>query len=313
MKKLLTFSIVILFVFISISAFNIYKINTQDSVTGYNINDFNIQGNDSSNESESTIPLSKTKEPVPAKKNYNPLIKKIRSFLNDKEGLYGIHFISLYNNQRFGINDSEPITAASTTKVPINLYLYNLEALGKIDFETLIEYTEEDYEEGTGSIQNEEFGIEYTIRELSRLSIEESDNVAINMLIRNLGMDNVKIFMEGIVKHKVDLEHNSLTPRDMATFMKAVYEFNKNHEEEGKELLNFLENTEFNDRIPLYLPEGTVVAHKIGNQVGTMNDIGIIFTENPYIVAFMSKEVNEDEASEVIAQISKMIYDFEQN
>lgn len=304
MRKTITYAIIFL-----LAIFTVFNIINKRNAQSNAVQD-ETAANPAASENTSSIPEFSNLAPA---KDYSPLIKKINDFLADKEGVYGIHFISLTNNQSFGINDSDPITAASTTKVPINLYLYNLKALGEINFETRIEYTPEDYEEGTGSIQYGEYGTQYSIQELSRLSIEESDNVAINMLVRYLGLENIKNFMESIVQHEVDLEHNSLTSRDMATFMKAVYEFNNKYKDEGQELLDFLENTEFNDRIPLYLPEGTVVAHKIGNQVGTMNDIGIIYAKNPYIVAFMSKEVNEDDAKEVIAQISKMIYDFEQN
>ncbi|HEY5562815.1 MAG TPA: serine hydrolase [Clostridiaceae bacterium] len=83
---------------------------------------------------------------------------------------------------------------ASTVKVPINLYIFTQIAEGKIDPNTSIEYTATDFETGTGSIQYESYGKEYTIKELQRLSIEQSDNVAINMLLRYVGIDKVHSF-----------------------------------------------------------------------------------------------------------------------
>lgn len=247
------------------------------------------------------------------KKNYSLLIKELKNYLKDKPGTYGLHFISLNNRIRFGINDNQGFVAASTTKVPINLYLFNRIVQKKVNPDTMLVYEEEDYEEGTGSIQYKKTGTKYSIRELSRLSIVQSDNVANNMLVKHLGWGNIKKFMESIVKHEVDYEHNTFTPRDMATFMKAVLDFSKKYKNEGNELLEYLENTEFNDRMPLYLPEGTIVAHKIGTQVRAINDIGIVFAENPFILSVMSKDINDDnQACEVIASLTKIIYDFEQ-
>lgn len=259
-------------------------------------------------------------KPKPAKKpstrssevKYNQLVTQIDEYTGKYQGTYGVYFISLTTGQKFGINENEQFVAASTTKVPINLYLFSKIAENKVQPDILLTYTEDCYEEGTGSIQYEDFGKEYSIRDLARLSIEESDNAAINMLSKYLGMEEIKKFMEGIVKHPVDLDDNLSNPKDMANYMKSVLDFNKKHKAEGDELLSYLENTEFNDRIPLYLPPDTIVAHKIGNQVQALHDIGIVFAQKSYIISIMTKDINEDEAPEVIANISKMVYDFEE-
>ena len=80
------------------------------------------------------------------------------------------------------------------------------------------------------------------------------------------------------------------------------------------QLLSYFKNTIHNDRIPRYLPEGIECAHKIGSQLGVVNDVGIVYGDHPFIIAIMSKNVNEDEdeAPEVIGQTVKMIYDFEE-
>lgn len=246
------------------------------------------------------------------RKSYIQLIDNIKAYISDKEGIYGVYFISLTTGQSFGINENEVFTAASTVKVPINLYLFNQIAQNKVNPSKNLFYTEEDYEEGTGTIQFEDFGTKYSIRELSKLSIEASDNVAINMLMRYLGRNNIIKFMESIVKHPVDKEKNVTTSKDMALYLKALLAFREKNQKLGDELLDYMEHTEFNDRIPLYLPENIPVAHKIGTQLKAIHDIGIVFAEKPFILSVLSKEVDEELAPEVIAQISRMVYDFEQ-
>ncbi len=243
-------------------------------------------------------------------KDYSLLVNEINDYMKDKKGHYGIYFISLVDGQEFGINEEEEFVAASTIKVPINLFLFNKFLQGE-DPSKKIVYTQRDYEEGTGYIQNRSFGEEFSLKTLSKASIENSDNVATNMLIRYLKRPNICDFEETIVGHKVYRDKNISTPKDIALYMKAIYEFSNKYAEEGKELIEYLSNTEFNDRMPLYMPKNVTIAHKIGSIDCSFHDVGIVYGDNPFVLCVMSKENNEKEACEVIGKITKMAYDFE--
>lgn len=247
-----------------------------------------------------------------SRKNYSKLLKDIKEYLGSQQGVYGLYFLDLKNGQTMTFNPTKKFIAASTIKVPINLYLYSMYSEGKISLDETVEYKEVDYEEGTGDIQYAEFGSEYSLRELSRLSIEESDNVAINMLSRYLDYEKVVEYMESLVNHTIQRDRNVTTPKDMAIYLKVLLDLSQ-RKPDTQELLDFLMNTEYNDRIPLYLPEDVPVAHKIGNQVEARHDVGIIFAKRPYILCLYSEKVDEEAAPETLAHISKMIYDFSQN
>lgn len=246
------------------------------------------------------------------KKNYNQLLNNIKSYLSDYEGTYGIYFLSLANGQTMGLNAKRNFIAASTIKVPINLYLYDQYSQNKISLDETVTYQEEDYEDGSGSIQFEEFGTEYNLRELSRLSIVVSDNVAAKMLSRHLDYKNVVDYMDSLVKHATPRNRNATSPSDMTVYLKTLLDLTQTHPE-THELLDSMLNTEFNDRIPLYLPPDIPVAHKIGTQTRAIHDVGIVFAPKPYIICIYSENVDEETAPEVVAQISKMVYDFSQN
>jgi beta-lactamase class A len=247
---------------------------------------------------------------VSGKYDSGPLKEDLEGYIKNYKGQYGIYYYNIDSGEGFGINDTDEYTAASTIKLPLNLYLYNKIKSGAIDPGSTLTYLKEDYESGTGGIQYEKFGTSYTIDELSRLSIEESDNVAANMLIRNLGVENFKQYMRQVGGVVVRDGENISCPRDMALYMKLVYEFSKNEGELGQKLMGILMDTQFNDKIPAPLPDNIKVAHKIGNQVGVVNDVGIVFADSPYILAVMSKDVNEEEAAAVIPAISKKVYDY---
>ncbi len=235
---------------------------------------------------------------------------EIADYTKNYQGQYGVYYYDLTTGQEFGINDEDEYPGASTEKVPINLYLYNQIKAGAVNPQWTLTYLQEDYEDGTGSIQYQKVGTQYSIEELSQLSIVDSDNVATNMLVRFLGIQNIKDYMQQVGGQVVVDGQNVSSPRDMGLYMKLVYEFCENSGTLGNELMNnFLNTNLYNDRLPALLPKSVKVAHKIGNDVGVVNDIGIVFADKPYIVAVMSKGVNEEEAPTVIANISKMIYD----
>ncbi|NPV91368.1 MAG: serine hydrolase [Firmicutes bacterium] len=237
------------------------------------------------------------------------LKRDLEGYIKNYKGKYGIYYYNIATREGFGINDTDEYTAASTIKVPLNLYLYNRISSGAVDPQETLTYSREDYEGGTGDIRYEKFGKTYAIADLSKLSIEESDNVAANMLIRRLGADNLRQYMRQVGGVVVRDGENVSCPSDMGLYLRLIYEFDLKEGELGKRLMNSFLNTEFNDELPALLPKNVKVAHKIGNQVGVVNDVGIVFTSSPYILAVMSKDVSEDEARTVIATISKMVYD----
>lgn len=235
----------------------------------------------------------------------------LEKYISGFEGIYGIFYMDLNSEEQFGINETEEYIAASTVKVPLNLYLYTRIYDGYVRRDGLLEYLKQDYEEGTGELQYTKFGKRYTIAELSRLSLVKSDNVATNMLFRYLGKQRVKNFMVQSGGMVVSKDENISCPKDMGQYMKLVYDFYKKDDVLGKELMDNLIKTEFYDRLPALLPKDVPIAHKTGNQVHALHDVGIIFTENPYILCVMSKDVNENEACDVIARISQKVYNYQ--
>lgn len=275
------------------------KLDTQDSK---NIGSINIEDDRSEkNLNENTL-----------LDDYSVLKEDIEKYVSKYEGRYGISFIDIKNQKGFGINDEERYFAASTFKIPLNLYLYKGITLGAINRNDYLVYSKEDYEDGAGIIKDKfSYGKSFTIKELSRLSLVYSDNIAANMIIRLVGKNNVKDYMREIGGVVVEDSNNVSCPKDMVIYMKEVYDFYQNNAVLGKELMDSFLNVELKDRIPRGVPKDIMVANKTGNLLGVVNDVAIVFHDTPYIVAIMTDGVTEDEeANEVIANISKKIYQF---
>ncbi|AEV69529.1 serine hydrolase [Acetivibrio clariflavus] len=244
--------------------------------------------------------------------DYENLKNELEEYVSRFTGQYGIYFVDLVSGYEFGINDTDEYTAASTIKVPLNYYIFKMIEAGEVDPEDTIAYKEDDFEGGTGILQSKKLkGKSFTIRYLLKVSIIYSDNIATNMLLRHFGRKNFKNYLRMLGGTVVDDNKNVSCPKDMAIYLKNIYEFCNENKELGKELKYNLCNTIHNDRLPRLLPKDVKVAHKIGDQIQAVHDVGIIYADNPYILAVMSKGViSDEEARSVIAQVSKKVYDF---
>ena len=231
-------------------------------------------------------------------------------FVSRQSGKYGITFIDLATGESFGIKDTDEYIAASTSKLPINLLLYTKIESGEIDPEIKLEYKKSDFEAGTGIIQGSPYGTQYTVRETSKLAIQKSDNCGVNMIIDLLGLDNVRQYivdLGGVVYYG---DRHRSCPHDMALVAKELYRLYLENPEVYGEMINNLENTDWHDRIDSLLPKDVKVAHKIGNQTKTANDVAVVFASHPYVLSIMTDNVDFGTACTQIGKLSKTIYDY---
>ncbi len=259
---------------------------------------------------------SATSPEVP--EDYVALKEELKGVLQEwggGEATYGIFFKDIESGTSFGINENEPITAASTVKLPVVLYLNTLIAEDKLDWNDRVTYNSSmDWQDGAGILQfTARDGDSFSLRVLANLAITISDNVAYRMLTRHLGRENIIDFMESLGGQIVFPEGRNITcAKDMGTYLEAVMNFSKAYPDMGSRLLDDMSNPIYHVGIPGNLPDRVVVAHTEGDVSGIANDVGIVFGNKPYILVILSKGVSDiDEGFARIALISKMVYDYQ--
>lgn len=108
-----------------------------------------------------------------------------------------------------------------------------------------------------------------------------------------------------------DTDNNVSTPREMATLLADI---------EGREglsaascdaIIDIMKRQKYTDRIPRYLPEGTVVAHKTGSLRGIRNDAGIVYApDGPYVIGLFAKRLSDPLAGvDALSAISRAIWE----
>jgi len=255
------------------------------------------------------------RKPVPFLPDYGPLEKEIAAYLEEQPGTYGLYFIDLNSGREFGYNALTTFHAASTFKLPLNLYLYRAASQGRLDLSEELLYEDKHLEGGTGFLKEQKPGSRYTIARLSELSIIHSDNVATNMLLERLDRRHIKEFMRSMGAKVVDDDANITCPLDLGIYMKATLDFSRSHTAGSSPLLDHLFNSRYKERIPAPLPEGIRVANKIGTwpPEHTYNDVAyVVHPGRPYILVLTSKDTpGYGETLPVIHRLSKMVYDYQ--
>lgn len=217
----------------------------------------------------------------------------------------GVFFEDLSTGKVSMKNDNKNYIAASTIKVALVMKVADLMHAGKVDENVSIMYTPKCDESGTGVLQYEREKLKEPIKckELMKLAIEHSDNIATNMLwIKYNGVDD---YIKNTVNITRKKGNNYLTARTQALLLERLYK-NPDKNPIYNEIIKWMKNTEFHDRLDKYIPYEKV-AHKVGDNEEYIHDTGIVYTKSPYILVVYSK----GEDPEQIAKLSKDIYNIE--
>lgn len=229
----------------------------------------------------------------------------------------------------FAINGDVSHISASMIKLIILADLFEQANQGIVSLDDTLELTEDDIVAGSGVLQGAAIGSTYTLRELAFYMITESDNIAANMLIDTLGMDNINAEAANL-----GLTQTSLQRRMMDTDAQAAGLENYMSSNDAATILQMiasgtLVNAEYSEIAADMLKQQTVdsglasgvinaggtdavVAHKTGELVNVEHDGGIIYlpsADNSYVLVVMTEGIGNGDAMSLIQAISSLAYE----
>lgn len=247
----------------------------------------------------------------------NSLKHGIQEIISPQKGNYSVYFADLNSQDNFGINENQVYKGASLNKVHIVAVLYQLANKGKIDLNEKITIQENDIQDyGTGNLRYEEPGSVYSLKTLAKLALEKSDNTAAYIIAGKIGMDNVQKTIESWGLKQTDMKNNTTSLLDLYILFKKIYRKEITNTALTKEILDFLKDTDIEDRLPMLLPEKVNVYHKTGDGIGSIHDVGIIEKgKSIFFLGVMTSDIGdkENETKRTISQIAKNVFDFKIN
>ncbi|HEY9907741.1 MAG TPA: serine hydrolase [Thermosynechococcaceae cyanobacterium] len=229
-------------------------------------------------------------------------------------------FLDLDTNAYVDVNGSASVPAASTIKVPILVAFFQDVDAGKVRLDEVLTMRKELIGTGSGDMQWQAPGTQFTALDTIKNMIIVSDNTATNMVIARLGgiaVLNQRFKSWGLSTTAMnnmlpDLEGTNLTSaKDMTFLMTRVSQGELLSARSRDRMLGIMQKTVNDSLLPRGLGEGATIAHKTGD-IGTLvGDVGLVDMPNGkrYAAAVLSKRAfNDDRATELIRQISRTVY-----
>ncbi|MBN8201492.1 serine hydrolase [Bacillus sp. NTK034] len=221
-----------------------------------------------------------------------------------------IYYENLSTGEKYSYNSSKIRPAASTIKLPLALFVYDLASKGKINLNEKLTYRSHHYYGGSGVIQNDRVGTSYTIRDLLKKCIVYSDNIAFIMLREKVGKSNFINYAKSLGGKTVYPSGMNVTSaNDLSVYLKKVWNFAEKNPKYGNELLNLLANTAYKETIAPGLASNKV-AHKVGYIPKDLiyNDAAIIMDDQPYILVIMTTGIPVEQDVKFISSLAGRVH-----
>ncbi|MCH7730060.1 serine hydrolase [Patescibacteria group bacterium] len=228
-------------------------------------------------------------------------------------GIYGFYVVKLGSGSSYGYLEREVFEPASLNKLPVMVAMYMQAEQGNLDLETNYNLKQSDKVVGSGSLSSKPSGYELTYRDLVRLMGKESDNTSFNIARNILGKRKIveTIAAAKMVDTVIFDEEQKTTPYDIGTFFQNLWRGNLVSEKSRDELLGFLTDTNYEAWLAEGIPDGVEVAHKFGREQHVVNDAGIVFADEAFVLVIMSKGVVEREADAIFPELARIVYEIE--
>ena len=264
------------------------------------------------------------------------LEERIEAELKSYDGTMGLYIDDLKGNVITRFPD-EKFETASTIKVYILAALFDAIEQGKASLKDMLTCEERFWIDGSGILGSLEVGTTLSVKNVATLMIIVSDNIATNMLIYYLGIDNInaciqKLGCKDTVLHNVlDFARyhqlGTTTPRDYASMFVRIQNRTLVSPEASEQMWQILSQQHYNSMIVKSLPQFYVdpdnydeqlfwFASKSGSMNACRNDGGIITTPyGSYVIVMLNKDFSDKQyypdhpATVFGSRISRLIFD----
>lgn len=245
---------------------------------------------------------------------------KIKEYISNQSATeISIYFRDLNNGPWIGINQDAQFTPASLLKLPLLItYLKQAEKYPsvltkKIKYDTSFSTITPLHKSSRGL----QIGREYTIEELLKYMIVDSDNEAMALLTTNMDQETSdKTYTHfGVKIPNIRTPDDFMTVKEYATFFRILYNASYLNNEMSEKALKLLAERDFNRGIVAGVPENIKVASKYGEReygeekLLQLHDCGIVYyPDRPYLLCIMTRGKSFETLTDIIKTLSHTTY-----
>ena len=230
-------------------------------------------------------------------------------------GTYAVACASADGSWSVDVSGDEPFVSASIIKLAILGTLLDQAQSGVLSLDDSVTVDPSDVVGGTGVIQTSGAGGSYTYRQLAAYMIQDSDNIATNLIIDAVGMPAVNEYARGIgltqtvlnrrmMEFSTDVE-NYTSANDVARMLQLIYQGKLVSPDASEFALDLLKGQHDGAGLLEGLPAGSVFAHKTGTLDGVFNDGGIVLASNPYVMVVLSSDAERSQAQACMVDVAQ--------
>lgn len=246
--------------------------------------------------------------------------------------------VSIYANDFKGniidINSNEKYNSASCIKVFILVELFRQVHLGIKKLNEKLKYNSENYVNGSGVIQYLTPGLELSVKDMATLMMIISDNIATNIMIDYLGIENInKTIKElGCIDTELYCKFESVedkpfsitTAKDYAHIFELINNYELWDKSISTSIIDILKNQKYHEMVGDGIPKVyretenefiNYIVTKSGKYQGVRNDGGIVSTKyGNYVLTIFIKDfldqdyLNDEEIYERGKRISNNLF-----
>lgn len=249
--------------------------------------------------------------------NFQPIERLVKEL----PGKIGVYAACPETGECWSKNPDMPLMAASVIKLTIMVEAFRQKEAGLLDFTQPETIQPRDKLPSCGALTYLHDGVTVTVGDLVTLMIILSDNTATNLLIDMLGMGNInrtidtygwtntrlnrKLFQPELSRQGIE---NYVSAWDMGKLLEGLLAGDIVSPEASRDMLGILRNQRLNGKLPFYLhSRGIPCAHKTGEDDSITHDVGIIFTDKPWVLCFLSNETDVPRAERAMQDIAAML------
>ena len=237
----------------------------------------------------------------------------------------------------FGMDADRWFHAASTIKVAVLLAVFRAVDSGELRLEDPVHVRNRfrsaiggtifrvESDRDADAACHQRIGRTMTVGALAQVMITRSSNLATNLLLDLLGLENARATVaaaglesgvqlrRGVEDHTAFAAgvNNEVTPRGLVQLFGAVRRGNFVSANGQRRMIEILLGQEFKSMLPARLPNWATAAHKTGEISTHCHDAGLIFLPNrePYAVAILTEgPAGLEERQRAVAKISEVIF-----
>jgi len=260
--------------------------------------------------------------------------QQIQKRIADSHADVAVAYRTLDGKTEWFFHADDSFHAASTMKVPVMIELYRQAQSGQLklsdpltihnEFHSIVDgsrYKLDPTDDSETELYKAE-GQTRTLSELCELMITVSSNLATNLMIEKLGVENIRAtvhslnadgmhVLRGVEDQKAFDKglNNTTSARALLILLTAIADNDAAGPDASQQMLAILEGQKFNEGIPAGLPAGSKVAHKTGEITKIHHDAAIVYAPRPFVLVILVRGLAEiKESSALMADITRLLY-----